>query len=141
MAIAAYALLALAIVLLPWYELGDYVPNGWDATFWARAALILALIQIVLLRARTGPVIAVGGVIALFIAFRVALPPDFGFDFNGLAVDVTRRVGAWVGLGLALAGAVLTYLAVRAHPAPAPPPPQPAAMPQPQEPPPQQGPG
>jgi hypothetical protein len=129
LAIAAYALLALSIVLLPWYELGDYVPNGWDATFWARAALILALIQILLLRARAGPVIAVGGVIVLFIAFRVALPPDFGFDFNGLSVDVTRRVGSWVGLGLALVGAVLTYLAVRAHPAAAPPPPvpQPAA--------------
>lgn len=136
LAIVAYALLALSIVLLPWYELGDYVPNGWDATFWVRAALILALIQIVLLRARTGPVIAVGVVIALFIAFRVALPPDFGFDFNGLAVDVTRRVGSWVGLGLALAGAVLTYLAVRAHPAPAPPAEQPQAAAPPAPPPP-----
>jgi hypothetical protein len=131
LAIAAYALLALSIVLLPWYELGDYVPNGWDATFWARAALILALIQILLLRARTGPVIAVGVVIALFIAFRVALPPDFGFDFDGLTVDVTRRVGSWVGLGLAVVGAVLTYLAVRAHPAPAPPPVPQAASPPP----------
>jgi hypothetical protein len=151
LAIAAYALLALSIVLLPWYELGDYVPNGWDATFWARAALILALIQIVLLRARTGPVIAVGVLVALFIAFRVALPPDFGFDFNGLSVDVTRRIGSWVGLGLALVGAVLTYLAVRAHPAPAPPPapvqqpaptaPLPQSIPAPPPPPPPAAPG
>ena len=35
---AASAVVALSAVLLPWYALDAYEPNGWHATDWARAA-------------------------------------------------------------------------------------------------------
>ena len=38
LALAAFAVTALAVVLLPWYALDAYEPNGWDATWWARVA-------------------------------------------------------------------------------------------------------
>lgn len=113
-AVAANAAVCLSVVLLPWYGLDDYVASGWDATVWARAALILALVNLMAIRARgaTGSRTLALAVLAL-IAFRVALPPDFGFDFDGLDVPVERRPGAWVALGAALTAAALAGLPAR----------------------------
>jgi hypothetical protein len=110
--LVASAALALSIVLLPWYALDDYVPNGWDATFWARAALVLAVANLVLLRLRPGSAgsVALTAAALALVAARVALPPDFGFDFDGLDVPVERRIGAWTGL-LAAAAALAAALA------------------------------
>ena len=62
-------------MLLPWYALDDYVPNGWDATWWARLALGAALAGLALTsvdarprREWRWPPIAVAA-----IAFRLAV--------------------------------------------------------------------
>jgi hypothetical protein len=105
--LAGSAVLALSVLVLPWYELDDYVTNGWDATWLARGALALALVNIVLARVGGPAELAAGvaaGALAL-IAVRVAFPPDFGFDFDGLDVPVDRSVGCWVALGGALVAA------------------------------------
>jgi hypothetical protein len=102
LALAGSAALALSIVLLPWYALGDYVPNGWDATAWLRAALVLAALNLAAARGGGAGSAALALAALVLVAGRVALPPDFGFDFDGLEVPVERRVGAWVGLGAAL---------------------------------------
>ena len=94
-------LLALSIVLLPWYALGDYVPNGWDATAWLRAALVLAALNLVAVRGGGAGSAALAVAALVLGAGRVALPPDFGFDFDGLDVPVERRAGAWIGLAAA----------------------------------------
>lgn len=101
-AIAANAALALSIVILPWYALGDYVPNGWDATAWLRAALVVAALNLAAVRAGGAGSAGLAAVALVLVAGRVALPPDFGFDFDGLDVPVERRVGAWVGLAAAV---------------------------------------
>jgi hypothetical protein len=108
-ALAANGALAISIVLLPWYALGDYVPNGWDATVWLRAALVLAALNLVAARAGGAGSAALAAAALLLVAGRVVLPPDFGFDFDGLEVPVERRAGAWIGLAaaaLALAAAL-----------------------------------
>ena len=109
--VAANGVLGLSVVLLPWYSLGPYLPSGWQATWWARAALGLALANIVLLRVRRAPLALLASSLAALaiVAFRVAVPPDFGFDFDGLEVPVERRFGAMVGL-LAAAAAALAAL-------------------------------
>jgi hypothetical protein len=108
LAIAANAVTALAVVLLPWYELDAYKPNGWDATWWARGAAAAALAAIVALRIRR-PRLAtlMAAVSAALIAYRTAQPPDFGFAFDGLTVPVARQAGCWV----ALASSLLALLA------------------------------
>jgi hypothetical protein len=113
-AMATAAAIALAVVLPDWYALDDYTPDGWDATWWARVAALLALANLVLLRygAPARIVAAVAGAIVLLIAVRVAFPPDFGLDFSGLTVPVERRAGCWLALLLALA-----HLAAAALPA------------------------
>lgn len=111
-ALAASAALALSILLLPWYALGDYVPNGWDASAWLRVALVLAALNLIVARrGRPGSATLAAAALAL-VAIRVALPPDFGFDFDGLDVPVERRAGAWVGLA---AAAVALAAALRAQ--------------------------
>ena len=86
-AIVANAVLALSVVVVPWYALAAYTPSGWQATWLARLALVLApsLLALVL------------------VAYRVALPPDFGFDLDGLEVPVERRPGALIALASAVA--------------------------------------
>ena len=105
LALGASAVLALSIVLLPWYALDSYVPNGWDASFWARVALVLAALNLVTLRAGGSGSVPLTALALVLVAYRVAFPPDFGFDFDGLDVPVGRRAGAWIGL--AAAGAAL----------------------------------
>lgn len=105
-------MLAAAILLLPWYRLGQYEPNGWDASFWLRVTVILALLNLLTVRAdaRGAGSPALAAAALALVAMRVVLPPDFGFDFDGLEVPVERRFGAWVGLGAAasvLAAALL----------------------------------
>jgi hypothetical protein len=125
LAIAASAVVGLSVVLLPWYALDAYEPNGWDATWWARAALAAALAAIVLLRlGRYRPAAAAALLALAFVALRVASPPDFGFGFDGLTVPVVRRAGCWV----ALSAAALALLAsLRLAVTPAPPPPAPSS--------------
>jgi hypothetical protein len=102
-AIAASAITALATVLLPWYELDAYEPNGWDATWWARGAAGAALATIIALRLNRYRLAAVVAALsAACIAYRTAQPPDFGFAFDGLTVPVERLAGCWVALGSAL---------------------------------------
>ena len=108
LAVTANAVAGLAVVLLPWYALDDYEPNGWDATWWARAAAIAAVVAIVALRFnRYRLSTAIAAVCAACIAYRTAQPPDFGFGFDGLKVGVERQAGCWV----ALASALLALLA------------------------------
>jgi len=125
LAIAASAITGLAVVLLPWYALDAYKPNGWDATWWARAAAACAVLTIVALRFhryRAAAVIA--AVSAALIAWRVVTPPDFGFAFDGLKVPVQRQAGCWVALGSSLlallASARLAWARQAAPPPPAP---------------------
>ena len=115
-AVAANAALALSIVLLPWYALGDYVPNGWDATAWLRVALVLAALNLATVRAGGTGQVALAAPALVLVAGRVALPPDFGFDFDGLEVPVERRAGAWIGLA---AAAVALAAALSGRPRPA----------------------
>jgi hypothetical protein len=114
--LAANAALALAVVLLPWCELDGYAPNGWDATDWARAALVLAVAHLAALRLglRVPPASAAAALAA--VGFRVVFPPDFGLDLDGLDVPVERRAGSW--LALAAAAAALAAAALDRPPAP-----------------------
>ena len=113
--LAANAGLALSVLVLPWYALDDYVSNGWDASWLLRGVLALALVNIVLARiggATRLAASAAAGAVAL-VAVRVAVPPDFGFDFDGLDVPVERRVGCWVGLGAAALAFIAAALELR----------------------------
>ena len=121
LALAANAVLALSVALLPWYALDAYEPNGWDATWWARAAAIAAIAGIVLLR--LGRYRLAAGVAAFALAVvvvRVAAPPDFGVAFDGLTVPVHRRGGGWVALASSLTAllACLRLVALRERPRP-----------------------
>ena len=115
----AAALLALIALLAPWYALDDYVPNGWDATWWARLAALLAVANVAVLRFtdwRRVPV-ALAAAALVLVAVRVAWPPDFGFDFDGLTVPVERRAGCWAALLVAPAHLALAALLARRGPA------------------------
>lgn len=103
-AIAATAGLAVAVFIGPWFALFRYTPNGWHATWWARLALLAALINIGLLAYDRLPRtrVALAAIAAAAIALRVIWPPDFGLAFDGLDVPTARRGGIWVALGLAL---------------------------------------
>ena len=105
-ALAANAALALSVVLLPWYSLAEYTPSGWQATWLARLALALALGGVVALRlGRPARDLLAPALAALvLVAYCVALPPDFGFDLDGLDVPVELRAGALIGLASAAAG-------------------------------------
>jgi hypothetical protein len=122
LAVAAHGVLGLSVVLLPWYRLDAYEPNGWDATWWARAGLAAALAAIVLLRlGRDRPAVAAAALALAFVALRVAGPPDFGFGFDGLKVPVERQAGCWVALASAVLALLASLrLALRAPPAAAP---------------------
>jgi hypothetical protein len=116
-AIAANAVLGLSVVLLPWYALDSYEPNGWDATWWARAALAAALAGIVLLRFRWDRLAALVAALALgSVVVRVAAPPDFGFGFDGLTVPVERRIGCWVALAASLSALLASLWSARWSP-------------------------
>jgi hypothetical protein len=120
-AVASNAALALSVVLLPWYSLGDYEPTGWDATWWARVALACAVLNLLLLRARYLPapcgarVLPVTRYLAMaalaVVLYRTVAPPDFGFAFNGLEVGTEREYGLYVALALSLIAAVSAQLA------------------------------
>ena len=116
---AGFAILGLATVLLPWYRLDDYTPNGWDATWWARLALLAAVVGLAtahvegLERAR----LIAAAIAVAAIAFRLAVPPDFGFAFDGLDVPTERRVGAPLALAGALLALAAEALRLRARPA------------------------
>ncbi len=98
-AIAGCAVLALAVVLTPWYALDDYVPNGWDATWWARGALVAALAGALALRfGRRREAVVLIAVALACVVFRAIVAPDFGFGFGGLDVPVQRRWGLWLAL-------------------------------------------
>jgi hypothetical protein len=108
LALAGAALVALSVALTPWYALDEYAPNGWDATWWARAAAVAALATMVALRIGRHREAAVLAAVALAcVVFRTAVLPDFGFAFDGLEVPVERRWGLYV----ALAGAVVALVA------------------------------
>ena len=102
-ALAGCAVLALAVVLTPWYALDDYVPNGWDATWWARVALVAALAAALALRLGNRTVALALATLALAcVAYRAIVVPDFGFGFSGLHVPVARRWGVWLALAAGL---------------------------------------
>jgi hypothetical protein len=113
--LAGSAMLALSVVLLPWYALDEHVTSGWDAGWVARAALFLALAVVVLARlggwAREALALALAAL--ALVAVGLAFPPDFGFDFDGLDVPVERRAGVWVALAAALLAAGAASLEVR----------------------------
>jgi hypothetical protein len=126
LAIAASAIVGLSVVLLPWYRLDAYEPNGWDATWWARAALAAALANIVSIRfGRHRLAVAAAALGLAFIALRVASPPDFGFGFDGLTVPVERQAGCWVALGSSLLALLASSRLAWARPEAAPRPPAP----------------
>ena len=114
-----FAILALATVLLPWYRLDDYTPNGWDATWFARIALVAAAVGLVAGPSRVR--VAAAAMAVLAVAYRLAVPPDFGFAFDGLEVPTERRIGVAVALAAALTALVAELLrAPRARPDPSP---------------------
>jgi hypothetical protein len=111
-ALGACGILALSVVLTPWYALDDYVPNGWDATWWARVALVAALGAALALQFdRRREAICLVAVALACVVFRTIAVPDFGFGFDGLPVHVERRWGLWV----ALAAAIVALVAVVAQ--------------------------
>lgn len=123
LALAANAVTALAVVLLPWYALDAYEPNGWDATWWARGAAAAAIAAIVALRFnRPRPATLMAAASVAMIAWVVINPPDFGFAFDGLTVPVTRLTGCWVALGSSLVALLASARLAWGRPEAAPPP-------------------
>ena len=118
---AGFALTALAAVLLPWFALDDHTPNGWDASAWGKVALLAAVAGLALAALDLLPELrmALAAVAVATIAFRLAVPPDFGFGFDGLEVPTERRIGAPVALATALVALVAEALRLRARAAPA----------------------
>ena len=117
-ALGACAVLALSVVLTPWYALDDYVPNGWDATWWARIALAAALAGALALRmGRRREALALIAIALACVVVRVVVVPDFGFSFDGLHVPVERRWGVWLALAASLVALAATG-AVRAQTTP-----------------------
>jgi hypothetical protein len=111
-ALGACGVLALSVVLTPWYALDDYVPNGWDATWWARGALVAALLGALALQfGRRREAVGLIAIAFACVLFRVIAVPDFGLGFDGLHVPVERRWGLWV----ALAAAVVALIAAAAQ--------------------------
>jgi hypothetical protein len=62
---------------------------------------VLAALNLVAVRGGGTGSAALAVAALVLVAGRVALPPDFGFDFDGLDVPVERRAGAWIGLAAA----------------------------------------
>ena len=114
----ALALTGLAIALLPWFRLDDYAPNGWDASWWIRLALLAVIAGLLVPESSPRLRLAAAAVAVAAIAFRLIVPPDFGFDYDGLDVPTERAFGAWVGLATALAALLAEALPLRARPAP-----------------------
>ena len=117
---AGFAILGLAVVVLPWYRLDDYTPNGWDATWWARLALLAAVVGLATAHDErlTKVRLAAAAIAVTAVAWRLAVPPDFGFAFDGLDVPTERRVGAPIALAAALLALAAELLRLRARPAP-----------------------
>lgn len=115
-----FALTALATVLLPWYRLDEYTPSGWDASAWGKVALIAAAAGLALASAGALPRarLALAALLVAVIAFRLAVPPDFGFAFDGLDVPTERRIGAPVALATALLALLAEARRLRERPAP-----------------------
>lgn len=114
-----FALTAAATVLLPWFRLGDYEPNGWDASAWGKIAALAALTGLGLASAGALPWARAGlaAVMVAAIGFRLAVPPDFGFAFDGLEVPTERAIGAPVALATALLALAAELRRLRARPA------------------------
>jgi hypothetical protein len=106
--VVADGALAGAVVALPWYSLDPYVGTGWQATAWARVALVLALTggALAVLGDRVLPAACSLAALGLVLAW-VAVPPELGFGFGDLPVPVERRWGCWAALAAALAAAAL----------------------------------
>jgi hypothetical protein len=103
LALPANAVTAIAALFLPWFALDAYEPTGWDATWWARVAVAAAVASMIALRLdRYRPAAVIAAVSVAAVAWRVIIPPDFGFAFDGLKVPVERQVGCWVALGSSL---------------------------------------
>ena len=119
-AVASNAALALSVVLLPWYSLGEYEPTGWDATWWARVALACAVLNLVFLRTAHGALRTLSFIALAAVAYRFVSPPDFGFDFNGLDVGTDREYGVHVALALSLVAVSAQFAASRSARAEAP---------------------
>ena len=119
-ALTAAVVLSLDALLVPWYALGEYRPTGWEATWWARLAVPCALAVMLLVRTgrRGRAAFALSALAAGAVAFRLALPPDFGFDFAGLDVPVERLAGPWIGLAAALVMVAATRPDARRRDAP-----------------------
>jgi hypothetical protein len=113
--IAALLAFVLSVMALPWFALGEYVASGWQATWLARLALLAAVAAALLLRLggerRRRASAALAAVALVLVAFRAALPPDFGFDFGGLEVPTERRFGLWVGMAAAAIAALAAWTA------------------------------
>jgi hypothetical protein len=104
------------VALTPWFQLGDYQPNGWDATWWARGAAVAAIAAIVALRlGRDRAAVALAAVGLACVAVRVIAPPDFGFAFDGLDVPVERCWGLWLALAAALTALATAALTASAR--------------------------
>ena len=104
----------IAIALLPFFKLDDYTPNGWDASWWIRLALIASLIGLVVERLR----LAAAAIAVATIALRLAVPPDFGLDYDGLNVPTERAFGVYVALAAAITALLAELARRRAQPAP-----------------------
>ena len=65
----------------PWFALYSYEPNGWDATWWARLALLLAVTNLVLMALDLAPPmrIALAALTLIAISLRLIWPPGFSF--------------------------------------------------------------
>jgi peptidoglycan/LPS O-acetylase OafA/YrhL len=114
LAVLACGVLALAVVLTPWFALDEYQPNGWDASWWPRAAALLAVLAIVALRAHRDRIaLALIGGALVCIVVRAIAPPDFGFAFDGLDVPTERLFGLWLALGAGIVALVATALGTR----------------------------
>ena len=113
--IAALAVVALSVVVLPWFALAAYEPNGWDASWWARGALLLSGAAIVMVRGHAWPpaVLAVSVAALACVLVRLVWPPDFGFGFGGLEVGTERRAGVWVAAAAAAVAVLLSAVSAR----------------------------
>ena len=114
-----FALTAAAAVLLPWFRLDDYEPSGWDASAWGKVAALAAVAGLALASgdALAKVRLALAATAVAAIALRLAVPPDFGFAFDGLEVPTERAIGAPVALATASLALVAELLRLRARPA------------------------
>ena len=116
----AIGVVLIASMFLDWYGGASGARNGWEA-FGALDVLLAAvgLMAVALLvltvahRAQAVPVaigsllVLVGLVASLWLAIRVAAPPDVGRG------DTDREAGAWIGLACCLGAALSALWSIR----------------------------